>query len=431
MQYKISLLVCYIFAFYLTAQKTTYTEVYGKVVDEKKVPLADVVVQDVQSKTISITNLQGVFQMRLPRGSKQLVYKKLAYKIQQNDYNFTNDTSYVLTLLSKKIKQLPAVEINSEKIQLAYRRPSSYIIDYEWLEEGILLILEENKKYKLRWIDENEQTILETLIPAAPEKLHKDCFNNISVLFKDSTFQIHVNYDQLKLLAPIARPKYDQIVIPCITSMKQNYYFQNFSNLNKAITYLAVDTFTKKQTVLQNLFNSESYNFTYNYYNRILANLGNKIIGMADVNWSDLVIQRNPENDLLFYEMILLKPIYGPLFKIRDSIFVFDHTNDTSYVFNDSSQLVRKFPIIYQHQKGWAKELFIDAITQNIYAKFIKDGLTYLYAVNASNGRIDKIHKLEKHVFLNNIKIKEGYAYYLYKDKIDYSFNYLYRQRLE
>ncbi|MGB0887501.1 MAG: hypothetical protein ACPGSL_05210 [Vicingaceae bacterium] len=131
-----------------------------------------------------------------------------------------------------------------------------------------------------------------------------------------------------------------------------------------------------------------------------------------------------------FYEKVLSKPLYIPIYKIKDVVFLFDHTNDSCWSYDENLELQKGSFIDYHHQEGWAKELIVDKEQGEIYAKFEKGGLCYLKKIDLSTGEITDSFKLEKHTFPTKIKVKNNTAYYLYHDRYNHGQMSLYKQSL-
>jgi hypothetical protein len=46
----------------------------------------------------------------------------------------------------------------------------------------------------------------------------------------------------------------------------------------------------------------------------------------------------------------------------------------------------------------------------------VKGGSTFLLQINTANGKIMDEYKLERHIFIKKIKVRAGFAYYLFKE---------------
>ena len=118
------------------------------------------------------------------------------------------------------------------------------------------------------------------------------------------------------------------------------------------------------------------------------------------------------------------------MFELNDSLIIFDHLNDSAVVFNKSGQRIRAFPIYYHYFKGWKYELVSNLEKTKIYARYESEGLTVLREINPTNGKVESMIRLEKHVFPEHLQIHGDFIYYIYKDYLDQSMHYIFKQHL-
>jgi hypothetical protein len=94
-------------------------------------------------------------------------------------------------------------------------------------------------------------------------------------------------------------------------------------------------------------------------------------------------------------------------------------------------EIQRTFSIDYQSSAGWKKELITDFSSNMIFAILNRKGITYLLQIDLDNGQIQGEYKLDKNLYPSHIKIRDGYAYYLYTDKYGLKVSNVYMQKLE
>jgi hypothetical protein len=115
---------------------------------------------------------------------------------------------------------------------------------------------------------------------------------------------------------------------------------------------------------------------------------------------------------------LLTQPTYSPMFNLRDSIFVFDHSIGVCYVHNENGKEVRSFPIEHQEIKGWRNILIPDENGEKVYAQVKKRNKVFLMEIDLNDGRILGSAYLPNATFVEHLKINDGYAFYLkqYRD---------------
>jgi hypothetical protein len=127
---------------------------------------------------------------------------------------------------------------------------------------------------------------------------------------------------------------------------------------------------------------------------------------------------------------LLSKPTYSPMFNLRDSIFVFDHVVGVCYVHDNEGNEVRSFPLEHQEQKGWRNLLVADESGEKVYAHVKLNNRVYLMEVDLNDGSLISSAHLKQARFVEHLKIKDGYAYYIKEFRDIYSSDAMMRQKL-
>ena len=130
-----------------------------------------------------------------------------------------------------------------------------------------------------------------------------------------------------------------------------------------------------------------------------------------------------------FFDQVLSKPLYNPVFVIHDTLHVFDHTNGYRLTMNDQGQIYSKMPIKYQNNRHWIKEIQLDPISQHFYSMERKNGVV-IYALLSDSCIVINRSRIDKHAFPKKIIVFNGYAYYTFKEYVNDNLNKLFRQPL-
>ena len=408
----------------------------GYITDEDNIPLNNANVIDIRSQKGTTTNKSGLFNLNLEKHTTTIRISYVGYltfekKIKATDIDLLiNDTLFLSISLEPLIEELSQIEIIADRIPRAYDKPKILIIDYEFYSDSLILLLFEDKEYKLRMVDDYSKTLYELIIPKNPEKLFRDCFNNIHIQYKGIIYQIYINRYGFSLLKGISNEIFDDLLNPCVADAEDYLFFKDYCLHNQSIIYYSINNKSKQKKKVQEIIDVESMIAIDDYYHETWSQAGLVPHPMGDNAGAMHIASREIEVKIWFYQSILSHPIYDPLLVVNDSIFIFNHEVDSTFIYDQAGILQRTFPIDYHYRSGWKKEIFIDYYGDGIYAKFVKNGLTYLYQVNPENGQVINIFKLNKHIFPRNIKIRNGFAYYLYTDKQGAFVANVYRQKL-
>lgn len=127
---------------------------------------------------------------------------------------------------------------------------------------------------------------------------------------------------------------------------------------------------------------------------------------------------------------LLSQPTYSPMFNLRDSIYVFDHVVGVAHVHNTEGEHVRSFPLEHHEHKGWQNRLIADENGDKLYAHIEQRNKIYLIEVDLNDGGLLRSAQLSNAMFVENVKVKDGYAYYLKDFQDIYKPDQMMRQKL-
>lgn len=133
-----------------------------------------------------------------------------------------------------------------------------------------------------------------------------------------------------------------------------------------------------------------------------------------------------------FTNGLYFEPIYAPFFVVNDTAIIFDHYEDRMYKYSDTNQVLDSISIDYHKTKKrheWQKRMVQDDDTHEIYGNFKRNGWNYLKRVDLNSGEVDLTFKLY-HKYTDNIKVKDGWAYYVYRPFESSQKIFLYKEQI-
>jgi hypothetical protein len=330
----------------------------GKITTDDMLPIAFANVINLKEKSGTQADKNGEYELIINKPTTISVsyvgFQTNQFNILQNMFNdsLNNDTLTINIILKIAINELKTVEVIDEKIKLVYDKPNVDILDYEFNDNNnIILLVEENKKYKLRLMTPDADSIIkDKILNFNAENFYVDCFDNMHILSKDSSYQMYIKSSEIYIYKGISIKEFNTFLLPCLASTSEYLFFQQWGSYNQSVIYSTINKTNKNFKLLMSIKNAESENFANGEIKRIneLKNYG--INDMGDLNASSkkisrenstLEIARENQNRIWFYNAVLTKQTYHPLKIIRDSIFIFNHITDTAYVYNNSGELKR------------------------------------------------------------------------------------------
>lgn len=328
-------------------------------------------------------------------------------------------------------QDLPAVQVNGAKVQLAYNHPEITVLDFDFHPKGLLLLLRDRNSYHLRLTDELSQTIFNLPIPKKPHELFTDCFGNKHIIYADSVYQIAYLDQELVLYPPISIFLFNDKLAKYAIASEGDLYWQEFQDYNQSVAYLKQSKRSNQEPILLHETKDSILVNSVTEFNIKTAQIGASVKNpMGEINIAELQMGREFFDRTNFQENALNREIYCPLFLVEDSIYIFDHCGNQALVYNSFGDLQRSFPIVYHLPESWDKTLILDYDTHLLYGQFIMNGTIQLQQINRTNGKVEKKYRLEEQKFFEEIKIRDGWAYFLYNERQDMSLPNVYRQRL-
>lgn len=416
----------------------------GRVTNNTGFPLNGVNITDLNTKLGTATTATGTFILMLPKKYTVIRFTHIGYKTR--DYIISDslikksgkDTIEINMSLKPAETTLMEVEVVAKGIQRAYNKPWFTVLNYEFIENNILMLLESKNHCALRLVNDKDSTLLNKQLDFTPDDMLKDCLGNIQLLTPSIVYQVTV-FDTALVLTGSPRLKYDQYLSPCALTFSNTVFFKEVKNHRQNVIYFY---YTKEHVPKKfiEIYDKEGAKIAdWHYWNYINYYM---LYEEPDKNlitkgfWEDgklikLMLDAQHAGMLTFYENIVSREICVPLKQIGDTLYLFDHVNDYLMAYNGNKELIHKIPIKYHHQKNWDEKIIFNEELTHAYAVYTKDGIVFLKNINLLNGICTEEHKISEHIFPKKIKIKNGYVYYLWQGNSYSDKHNLFKQKLE
>lgn len=441
----ISLLVLFLSCLIMNTNALSQVEaiIKGKVINEKGTPVKNASVK--VGSNDARTNSNGFFFVKNTEFPVQLTVNHPLYSEYLEMVVLPDrwkDTIRVTVILLGKETQIEEVTVSAESIFWVYPRKQANVLDFILQpDDGIVLCCSDEKNYYLRELNPQGEKMVEVPIRPHPKKLYRDCLKSIHLIYSDSIYETAVFENTIGIFQPKLARGLVNLIQSCIYKDQKTLIKYSLTKQDQCIEYTALNIQTKKTKVIY-VGEDRARNRQLREYAAENSNADEILFQTTPVIRESTVATkvddldqfkkaRDRWNNRQFYDLILIRPVYIPMFELNDSLIIFDHLNDSAVVFDKSGQRIRAFPIYYHYFKGWKYELISNLEKTKIYARYESQGLTVLREINPTNGRIEKTIRLEKHVFPKHLQIHGDFIYYIYNDYLDQSMHYIFKQHLE
>lgn len=435
MGYNIRFFTCIIvfcYAVFSYGQNRTKT-ISGKVIDFKtKEPIGFVIVNVLFENTYTQTNYKGNFNIDYKNDNPVIVIRKLGYETITLSLDSTTRFPLLINLKTQS-KDLSEVVVSATKNATRLVKNDFYVMDYQFINNDIILLGDINEKQYLRLITKEGEVLQNYKLNNDVYKaLFKDCFGNIHLTNETLSTQIYMNSNGIGLLDNVRINLFDSLLKPCLLNKENYFYFENNLNSGQTKRFFAIHKSTKQvqdmgsysdeamieMMMSENAFNNNKYG-------------GSDKNEMEDMSPDELRAMRRKEDAATFFKTVVMTTAYIPLYASNDTAYIFNHPNNLIH----SYSLVNNMPLQiktmeYNHFKNWKPMVICDATTHKFYTTYLHDGIITLGEINVNNGKINKKFTL-KHAYPKTIKIDSGIVYYMYRVKFTLDKMALYSHKIE
>ena len=419
-----NIIVRFLFSCVFTLSAYGQYNLTGTIVDINGSGIENVKIQ-VQSTTNQVySKTNGEFTISVDSNDITLIISHINFQTQSIPLQLKNETFPLTLVLKEKESTLNEVVVHEKNIQSIYTKKNVTVIDYALNNAELIALIKTQGDYQL--LSFNFKGKVSRALPLAfkPFLLLQDCLDNFQILSKDSCYQIIENHHSFTLL-PISFENYKTFLAPCVASSANYLFFKESSLYNQLITYYKFHKEEKTTQIILHIGDQEAIQLAQDYELDIAEN---PAPGILHATIDNIEFVKDKMEDVLWFETQLTKETYHPIIQLKDSLYIFNHATNSCTVHNAEGIETRNFKIEHPNLDGWQKQLILDKESQRIYAVSQQSGICSLHRLNLLNGKILNSYSINQHAFPINIKVNNGYVYYLYKTKS--SFYKLYRQPL-
>lgn len=407
----------------------------GKVLDaESRAPLAGAIVLLAGTAYNTVSNDDGLFSLTVDQDAgKWLSCKRFGYDPQSKKIYLSKDTVLVNVLMQMKQFELPGVTVSAtNEVDTVFGTWRFSVADFEFYDEKLLLLTYEKslKKAKLILADADQKVLSSFEVPDVAQRLFKDYTGTINIICDEHIYRICIR-DNTIHLASLPVNAFNERILPCVDSLGKNIYFSNYNQDYPEFTYYAYDPSLERVHPLKTVTDMEQlkeYNMSYYFLRPKQRLIARKLEAEYNVDRHRIAAVMAGATGNMSYT-----PLYAPLYVLNDSVFVFDHYNNAILKYTADNVRFDSVPVNYHHPKqwrDWKHKLFVDKEKGAIYALYEKNGFSYLKQVHLSTGAIVGSYRLYNK-FVRNIKVKDGYVYYVFHPFESLQQSFLYREKIQ
>jgi hypothetical protein len=413
----------------VNASAQTTQTIKGKILDETGAALPYARIIDQNSKITTLSNQRGIFHVSSKNQPISLKISYLGYETLDTTFTLENnssDTIFCVFKLKPSVNELSTITVSSKPYHQVYQTTNLNILDYTFFGQNILLLVNYKNEYQIRLMDQSEKLLTRQQLQFKPQGFVKDCLGILHIFSKDTLYPVHFNSEFFSFPDAIPIEDYIEFIEPCVTSTDDFFALQYRTDFNQTIQYISQRKIDDSYGMIRLITDIDQVEYVLDYAEELNLTFAPSMVGEIYLQ-SDIRAAREKFQDQVFFDLVVTKAVYAPLFKTSNALFVFDHLADSCFVFNHQCQPIRQFQLSYHLQPEWANKLILEEGNERIFTVHQVNGIFSISEINLETGILKSKVTLEEHTYPEKIKIRNGWIYYLHHDPINSGFNKLFR----
>ncbi|MEN8957096.1 MAG: carboxypeptidase-like regulatory domain-containing protein, partial [Flavobacteriales bacterium] len=406
------------FLFLLCSSVAMSQIVIGSVLDESDNPLIGVSVYNTNSKKGAISDLKGNFTLQIiPGDYLKMSYvgkETLIYKIPANKL----DTLYKLFILKDNTSEITEFTVTSKRIRKISGEKDEYILDYLVQLDGNMVVLKKYKRDYYLSLEGIDTVYLQKKIDyPSPKKLMEDCYGNIQLICKDSVRQYWIDKN-IQCLYTYSHKAFEDFLEPLIYCDESSVIAKNFVNHNKRFL-LSLKEKGKPLTVVYETWDKEAEKVAAGWYNQIIAHYhftcGSQNIitdGMWDGNVISLQTDGKSNQFISWYLKVKARELNIQSFSDSKGLVVFDLQKDSIVTVSKKGKLINSVTTDIK-KINLSTKITQDKLLNKYYSYQADKSWLYLYEINPKTGKTNQVLKLKEVTFVKNVKVHNGWVYFV------------------
>ena len=396
------------------------------------------------ASALSDVNGNYSIDIREMRDKITIKFDAINHKIVEIEIKIDGKDIELNVKLDFKAVMLPDVNVQSGP-ETVYGNEFLNVADFVIQPKGILLLTYEKEE---RWkrqedskttlysgcrlilIDSTGKEITRKLITELCVEFYTNFFGDVFLRTHKNIHLINFSEDQI-FLSQIENKIFEQQIEPIIDSIKHNIYLSNYSKDFPAFEYMIYNSVDSSQRTMRYIIDEDMMRMFRSEYKYLQPREKLEAFRFeleTGVDREIIAAYMRGFQNTYYYE-----PLNAPLLVVNDTILLFDHHHDILIRFDKDGMPLDSSEIGYHKNNKlmrWSEKMVKDLAEEKVYTYFDRDGYHYVKNINALTGIPGKEMKLT-HRYSDNIRIHNGYVYYVYRPYESSQNKFLYRERLQ
>ncbi|MBP6828292.1 MAG: carboxypeptidase regulatory-like domain-containing protein [Saprospiraceae bacterium] len=435
-----------------SAAQQTGWHIIGRVMNEAGEALPGATVLAGESAQ-SVSDSAGRFGLFLKTLPQEIQVRRLGYfpqRIRPDTLRWEDRRGSVRIVLTPHSTSLSEVTISTKPIESIFKETySSSLLDYVFAGQQLLLLVREKKKHYLRLTTDDGRVISELLLPDnTAAKLHRSCTGAFHVCGSQWAWEVTLAGGRVDTFSRYPAAGFYGLVLPCAAQKDGYYFFRKMGPFNQSVRYfyfdpagngrqlieivdslanlaawdMYSDLVTRKLFMLPRTYETSPGNpFGAKHPDFVIEDLpfarfgGEKALGPEGLMQRLTVFNDDQPAYLSALEALRGDSVYAPMYAIGDTVFLFNHVDNTLLRINTNPWQLGFCPLTFHRSDGWRKEVIVDEALQRVYGRFFtSDTGLVLKEIDLQTGRSAKTYRVPLAPYLaTNYRIRNGLLYFI------------------
>ena len=381
------------------------TVINGICLDDRNKPIRDVGIYSIDSTILAVTNRDGLFTLKYSFPGDTIYASHVAFDNVVYVIDSLNFSKRIVIKMQPSQLSLPEVEFIGNVPHVAYDNKVVSVKDFEINEKGIYLLAQRRRNNAILHLNFACDTLKELKISPAYYNIFKDVFGEMHIISNDDVWQIgHKTF----------KNRFFEMELMYRTPL--NNFLKAFKNVACATDSVIVGG-------RYFFFDQE----IYYYYFKINGDQTPVLLHhVVNQEGRDLYFNVMRYGNLYRAGNLFFKPTYDPVFAYDNRLYLFAFDENKLFVFNNLGEIVNEYPLTfhkYKHWSGkmkviskWSKKVILDEACGVFYTTFEEDAITTIKKIDIENGTAETVAVFGGFPFVENLRIYNGKAYFLYKN---------------
>lgn len=363
--------------------------------EQMKIPSVNIQVQGGTTGTAS--DAEGNFEVRVNGFPVTLYFSHVGYHTKEVRL-YRPQRQALIVRLEEKVNYLNEFTIRSSPVVNLLEDKPLYIWDYDFAEDGILMLGSVNMNgwdKRIMMLRTEGDTV--TSSPARrPMSLYRDCLGYNHMFNDKEVWQVNVDDAGISLHFPTPIGTFEEEMEPVVGRLGNTWFVRQYYMSNQVLIYFTVDA--ESGTVTE--------------FRRIQDQTGLNILADRDRLESS---NGYTEADRRFEDMCFYDEIFAPMVLLGDSIIIFNFVDGKLEILDPEGSQIASLPLAFERDRHWDEKLLVDEESHRVFTVWERHGMTQLWEISISDGSIISKTDIPDLPFVEKIKVRNNSVYFLYK----------------